>query len=51
LYKKPREINKAIYQMEKALSLSPDGKLYLKKVDELKKLELKSGDYADKPSK
>ena len=48
LYKKPREIDNAIYQIEKALSLSPNDKLYLKKLEELKKLELESGGYGDK---
>jgi len=43
LYKKPREIDNAIYQMEKALSLWPNDKLYLKESNKLKKLKLESG--------
>lgn len=38
-YEKRREIKEAMYQMEKALSLSPDNKLYVKKLEELKKLD------------
>ena len=51
LYKGRREMDNAIYQVEKALSLSPNDKLYLKELDELKKLKVERGGYADELNK